>query len=183
MSDVVVLLSGGLDSTACLYFYREQRRSVSALFVDFGQPARERERWAAEAISLHTETPLVTARIDGIPEIAGRETPGRNTLLVSTALMVVPPETRSVALGIHAGTPYPDCTPDFVQRMNALLDLATDGRVVLAAPFVHWSKVDIWDFLESHSAPTELTWSCEYGRETPCGTCPTCLDLDAMNDR
>lgn len=40
--EVLVLLSGGIDSTACLDFYLQLGRPSCALFVDYGQPAAVR---------------------------------------------------------------------------------------------------------------------------------------------
>jgi 7-cyano-7-deazaguanine synthase in queuosine biosynthesis len=37
--EVLVLLSGGIDSAACLDFYKELGRPPCALFVDYGHPA------------------------------------------------------------------------------------------------------------------------------------------------
>jgi 3'-phosphoadenosine 5'-phosphosulfate sulfotransferase (PAPS reductase)/FAD synthetase len=46
-----VLLSGGIDSSACLQFLLDRRHDVYALFIDYGQAAAERERLAAGAIT------------------------------------------------------------------------------------------------------------------------------------
>jgi 7-cyano-7-deazaguanine synthase in queuosine biosynthesis len=40
---VLVLLSSGIDSAACLDFYIKEKRDVSAIFVDYGQKAKEQE--------------------------------------------------------------------------------------------------------------------------------------------
>ena len=53
-----VLLSGGIDSSACLQFLLDRRHDVSALFIDHGQAAAERERPAAGAIAKHFDLHL-----------------------------------------------------------------------------------------------------------------------------
>jgi len=35
---VLVLASGGIDSTACLFYYKELGHEIEALFVDYGHP-------------------------------------------------------------------------------------------------------------------------------------------------
>ena len=55
---VLVLLSGGIDSSACLVFYLTQGFSVSALFVDYGQVSKGREESAASAMCAHYGVPL-----------------------------------------------------------------------------------------------------------------------------
>ena len=43
----IVLLSGGIDSMACIHFYLNQGYSIEALFCDYGQPASVREMESA----------------------------------------------------------------------------------------------------------------------------------------
>ena len=38
---VRALVSGGIDSTACINFYKNLNFDVEAIFVDFGQPSRK----------------------------------------------------------------------------------------------------------------------------------------------
>jgi predicted subunit of tRNA(5-methylaminomethyl-2-thiouridylate) methyltransferase len=47
-----VLLSGGIDSTACAAFYLSQDFQVHAVFVDYGQVAARREADAAKAVAM-----------------------------------------------------------------------------------------------------------------------------------
>ena len=57
-SSCVVLLSGGIDSAACLDFYRRQHFDVSGFHVKYGQAAAHREEAAARAIADHYQIPL-----------------------------------------------------------------------------------------------------------------------------
>lgn len=45
--EALVLLSGGIDSAACVAFYRRLGNDVAAVFVDYGQPVREQEERSA----------------------------------------------------------------------------------------------------------------------------------------
>ena len=56
--DVLVLLSGGIDSAACAQFYKRQGYSVKTLFIDYGQQAALKEAEAALKISKHLALPL-----------------------------------------------------------------------------------------------------------------------------
>ena len=51
--NVIVLLSGGIDSMACVEFYLKQGYSVEGLFFDYGQPALKAESVAANRIATH----------------------------------------------------------------------------------------------------------------------------------
>ena len=47
----VVLLSGGMDSAACVDFFKRQRIPVRGLHITYGQPAGQQEAPAAKAIA------------------------------------------------------------------------------------------------------------------------------------
>ena len=61
----VVLVSGGLDSAACVDFYQQQRLAVSGLHVTYGQPAARHEAAAATAVAHHYGIPLTLIRLVG----------------------------------------------------------------------------------------------------------------------
>ena len=54
-----VLLSGGIDSTACVAFYLQQGFQVRGLFVDYGQAANAHEASAVDAVAHHYAIPLI----------------------------------------------------------------------------------------------------------------------------
>jgi 7-cyano-7-deazaguanine synthase len=84
------------------------------------------------------------------------------------------------ATGLHAGTAYGDCTSSFVALMQQVFDIYTDGICRVAAPFVEWTKKDIWDFCVEEQVPINLTYSCEVGGKVPCGLCLSCKDLEVL---
>src|SRR5687767_3324730 len=175
----IILLSGGLDSLACVAFHRNSGHDVSGLFVDYAQAARTKERTAVKRLSASLRLPLRTVDVQGVSVPRGF-IPGRNALLLSVALTLVPSEPCFVAIGIHAGTPYADCTETFVGRVQAIYDLYRSGTALVSAPFLAWSKLDIWRYLKSVGYPIEASYSCELGLKQPCGKCLTCADLDIL---
>lgn len=177
---VLVLLSGGIDSTACTHFYREQQHAVSALFVDYGQPAKLSERKSAQAIATHYGMPLQQLSVSGVTVPASGEITGRNALLLSAALMAIGKKAALITLGIHAGTRYFDCQPGFVRHWEELLSGYTDGRVQLGIPFLRWKKAAIWQYCTEQKVPVQLTWSCEASDTTPCGSCLSCKDKENL---
>jgi 7-cyano-7-deazaguanine synthase len=98
------------------------------------------------------------------------------------ALMERPRSATGIAIGIHAGTAYPDCSPLFVDRMQAVYDLYTSGRVKIVAPFLEWSKGEILAYACSSGVPLGLTYSCEAGSEPPCECCRSCLDRKLLDE-
>lgn len=172
-----VLLSGGLDSAAAAVFLLQQGYDVQALFVEYGQPALAAERIASKAVALSLDLRYETVAVQGIPAISGFLL-GRNGLFLMLGLARFPPGAASIAMGIHAGTPYPDCTEGFVREGQALLDLYTGGQARFIAPFVMWNKAQVVKYLVSTRPDIpRITFSCERAGETECGSCPSCLDL------
>jgi 7-cyano-7-deazaguanine synthase len=177
---VLVLLSGGLDSTSCLSYYKRRGNRVTALFVDYGHKASKRESAAAHTVAREQGIALASASVDGL-RIPGGAIPGRNALLLDVALMSFGRPSGIVALGIHAGTDYPDCSSAFVAKMQAVFDVYTGGRIRIDAPFLKWRKRDIYDFAIAQKLPIGLTYSCETGGKLPCGSCTSCKDIEALH--
>ncbi len=179
---VVVLLSGGLDSAACASFYHSRRYEATALFVEYGQGALEQERRAARRIADHYGIRLSVVQISGLGPFSDGFIPGRNALLATAALSHVHARSTLVALGIHAGTSYADCSQAFVDAMQRLFDIYTGGRVRMACPFLEWTKAQLGVFCREAEVPVGMTYSCEAGGDPPCGVCLSCKDREALRE-
>jgi 7-cyano-7-deazaguanine synthase len=177
---VTVLLSGGIDSSGCVNFYLRQRLAVSPLFVDYGQPASRAEFSSARAICLYYRLPLKTITVKGLAIPDCGEIPGRNLFLIGTALTVAGYKSNLIALGIHRGTRYFDCNRVFTKLCQRLLDGYSDGRVLIAAPFLRMSKTEVWEYCKRSCVPLHLTWSCEARNVRPCGKCLSCKDKEFL---
>jgi 7-cyano-7-deazaguanine synthase len=173
---VLVLMSGGIDSACCVAFYRQAGHEVAGVFVDYAQPVSQQEEQSARAIAHHYTIPLHVVRCSGPGKEFKDEIAGRNAFLIFAALLQSPHRTNLIALGIHAGTRYYDCSEHFVDHINALLSGYCNGQLVLAAPFLHWSKRTVYQFCVTNEIPVHLTWSCEVGPLEPCGKCTSCED-------
>jgi 7-cyano-7-deazaguanine synthase len=179
--NALVLLSGGVDSSCCVAFYRLLGYEVKGVFVDFGQPVNHTEEQSAKAIADHYGISLDIIRCSGPSAEFHGEISGRNAFLVFAALLYVPQLTGLLALGIHAGTAYYDCSEHFAKHLNDILSGYRGGEAVLATPFLKWTKQEIYDFSIDHRVPIPLTWSCEVGPSKPCGRCLSCRDREHLN--
>lgn len=178
--EVLVLLSGGLDSYACLHFYRDAGRIPAALFVDYGQPAARDEEAAARSIASHLDVEIRLARWQyKKPKNTGLIR-GRNAFLLTAALMECLPEISIVAIGVHDGTEYPDCSPTFIDKMQIIYDLYTGESVQVAAPFLTWGKNEVHAYSTENRLELGLAYSCEAGGIPPCGECLSCRDSEAL---
>ena len=181
-SEILVLLSGGLDSAACLKFYLDLGRPTSALFIDYEQAAAEREYIASKAIANHFNIELLNVSFNGLTNKKQGLINARNAFLLSAALMESPNNISTIALGVHSGTNYQDCSTDFILKMQMVYDLSATNPVHIAAPFIDWSKSDIWKYAINNDVPVNLTYSCELGLKSACGKCLSCLDMEALRE-
>jgi 7-cyano-7-deazaguanine synthase len=175
-ANVLVLASGGIDSTACIAFYISQSSPVEALFVDYGQLSAVKEEKAVNEISAHFGINLRVVRCP-IGKFGPGMVLGRNGFLLSTALVAGGIDFAVIAIGVHAGTSYVDCSPSFIVEMQKLFDLQTDGLVQIGTPFLDWEKPRIWQYCKTKAVPVDLTYSCEQGQAQPCDGCLSCRDL------
>lgn len=180
-NSVDVLVSGGIDSTALLAFYRSQRLSVRGLFVDFGQPAAREEARAAKTVCRHYEVPLSTMTVKCAATFSPGGILGRNAFLLFAAVRTCGTRTGMIAIGIHEGPPYYDCTEGFLKSIQTVVDGYAAGSIKVAAPFLKWGKQVIWEFCKKARVPVESTYSCEKGGVRPCGKCLSCKDREALD--
>jgi len=178
--EVMVLLSGGLDSSACVSFYINFGRPPLGLFIDYGQLAVDNELRSAKAVAEHYSIPFACLKWRGwLPKGEGL-IQARNLFLISAALMERPETISVIALGIHAGTRYPDSSEHFLGCMQSVCDTYENGKVKLAAPFLEWNKADIHAYCLQENIPVHLTYSCERGGSLPCGECLSCKDRQLL---
>lgn len=200
----VTLLSGGIDSTTCLYWALREGYKVSALTVDYGQ-LQGHELWCAEEIArslgirhefLRLDLPWKgSALLDRnirIPEdrspnemidIPSTYVPARNTFLVSLALSWAEAEDMdAIVIGAHIQdfSGYPDCRPDYFKSLETAATLGTKrGRegnpIRILTPLIDKTKADIIRLAIGLGVPLEKTWSCYRGGDTPCGKCDACI--------
>ena len=176
-SKVAILTSGGIDSTACIHFYLKNKSNPTAFFIDYNQPSRLKEWNAIKRISEFYKIPLKKYRwLESEKKRSGLIL-GRNAFFLTSLLMEINYKFNIVALGIHSGTNYIDCTEEFIQEMQNIYDIYTKGVISLGTPFINWCKADIWKYCLDNKIPIEKTYSCELGLKQPCGRCLSCKDL------
>ncbi|OPX61895.1 7-cyano-7-deazaguanine synthase [Methanoregula sp. PtaB.Bin085] len=179
-SRVLILISGGIDSTACIKYYQDLGFKVEGFFVDYGQKARLKECQSVEKIADYYKINSDTLTIHNTLNLSSGEIRGRNGFLIMAALLAKPDFSGLLSLGIHRGVPYYDCSKEFIKKMNGVVTEYSDGQIKIDTPFIDWDKKMIVSYCRDSGVPIHLTYSCETGDE-PCGKCLSCLDRSALN--
>lgn len=180
IKNVVVLLSGGIDSTACLDFYLEQSFNATCLFIDYGQPSRLNEYKAVKRICSYYKTSYQKISVKGNSPISKGYSRGRNLFLISIGFLNTKIKSGFIATGIHSATNYPDCSEGFISSCQDAIDIYEGGKIILGTPFLKWTKNDVWQYCLEKEVPIHLTYSCENGLRQPCGKCLSCKDLKRL---
>lgn len=209
----IVLLSGGLDSSTCLYWAKSKGYAAHALAVSYGQ-RHLREINAARAVAkaagaqlthVTLELPWLAtsslvnkkAKLPAIPlSRIGKEgipstyVPGRNLLFASLAASLADSlGAQAIVIGANAldYSGYPDCRPEFYKalRLAAVRGtrFADGGTLKIFTPLINLDKAGIARLARRLKVPLELTWSCYAGGKTPCGVCDSCKLRAAGFDR
>ena len=172
---VLLLSSGGVDSTALLDFYLQAKNEVECLHFQYGQTNALSEKDAFYKILDYYKVNGQAINLEPTPNKFSYEVSCRNALFVIAAASISIPPAR-IAIGIHKGTRYYDCSDLFVHDCQRILDGYFAGTIRLETPFIDFNKKEIFEYCKNFNVPIELTYSCLRQNYPPCGQCPACLD-------
>ena len=203
MRKALVILSGGQDSTTCLYWAIKKygKENVSAVGFDYGQ-RHKKELHCAEDICRDAginydiiNTPIInelSANALTRPEIEVEEkkpdgappntfVEGRNLLFISyAAIYAKTHEITDLITGVCETdfSGYPDCRDAFIKSLNVTLNLAMDYGFVIHTPLMWLDKAETWqmaDELGVMDIVYNKTLTCYNGIVGEgCGHCPAC---------
>lgn len=201
----VVLFSGGLDSTTCLYWAKSQFLDVTALSFRYGQ-RHSSELIASKKIAQylgvsHRIIDIDIAQLGGsalidlnmdVPDyqkdsktVPTTYVPARNTIFLSYALAASEVlGARFIVIGVSSVdySGYPDCRADYIEAFETMANLATVAgrngqKLSIIAPLQHLSKAQTLEL--------GLTLGVDYGQTVSCyradadgracGMCDSCI--------
>ena len=177
----MVLMSGGIDSSATVAACLRTGKIVSGMFIDYGQPAASSEWEAAQRVAKHYRIDIEKVRLGFNVRSSEGEFIGRNALFVLAAAATIEDSPLVIATGIHALSDYYDTTPLFVKHMQQILDGYSGGAITLSAPFIASTKSEVVSFAENERVPLHLTYSCESRNAPACGNCPSCRERSDLD--
>jgi len=202
-TQALVVLSGGQDSTTCLYWALDKFGSdaVEAITFDYGQRHRVELGCAARVAEFagvpHTVMPIdtfaalggnaLTDQNIGVQKDADIETdlpntfvPGRNIVFLTFAAAYawqrnIEHLVTGVAQTDYSG--YPDCRQETIEALQATIRLGMASNVVIHTPLMSLSKKETVLLARDLGAleVMALTHTCYEGRRPPCGECPACV--------
>lgn len=198
----LVLLSGGQDSTTCLFWAIDRfgLGAVSAISFDYGQRHRIElecaETIAANAGVVHCCLPIDTFKAlggDAITDPAvdvgnginvdtglpNTFVPGRNLIFLSYAAAYayrhgIDHLVTGVAQTDYSG--YPDCREQTIESLQETLRLGIESKLQIHAPLMHRSKKATVELARDLGVLDVMaqTHTCYNGKRPPCGECPAC---------
>ena len=205
MSKVVVLLSGGLDSTTVLAIAKSQGLECYALSFDYGQKQRS-ELKAAKTIATEfdvvehrimrvylddiggsalTDPNLQVPKFDQSNKIPVTYVPARNTIFLSFALAWAEVlGAQSIFIGVNSldYSGYPDCREEYIKAYETMANLATKRSVEgdkfqIHTPLINLSKAQIIQRGLALGVDYSATTTCYQANDKgeACGECDACV--------
>jgi 7-cyano-7-deazaguanine synthase len=102
--------------------------------------------------------------------------------MLLTAASIFSAKGGIFSIGIHSETPYYDCSQLFMVDIQRLFEGYFSGTIQVEAPFLEFTKKDIFEFCHLKQVPIEITFSCERRGDYPCGKCPSCKDRRMLDE-
>ena len=198
----LVVLSGGQDSTTCLYWAvnRFGRDNVSSVTFDYGQKHRieldcARDVAAAAGVTnvclpidtfaalggdaLTDASVAVSDATDAETDLPVTFVAGRNLIFLTfAAAYAYRHGARHLVTGVaqtdYSG--YPDCREETIAALQQAISLGMDREFTIHTPLMHRSKKETVELAVRLGAldAMALTHTCYNGRRPPCGDCQAC---------
>ncbi len=198
ITSAIVVLSGGQDSTTCLFWTIKNFDSVETVTFDYGQRHRIELEAAQKIAKLagvkNTILPIDTFGILGGNSLTGKEVvdessqegelpnsfvPGRNLIFLTfAAAFAYQREIKDLVTGVcqtdYSG--YPDCRQNTIEAIQLAINLGMESNVRIHTPLMWMTKSETVKFAGEVGALEALAWShtCYNGEVPPCGQCPAC---------
>jgi 7-cyano-7-deazaguanine synthase len=199
----IVVLSGGQDSTTCLYWAMNKfgKNDVESVTFDYGQRHRVELECAATIASRagvrNTLLPINTFGVlggtalteDAIDvksdlnpdsELPNTFVPGRNLIFLTyAAALAYQGGVRHLVTGVaqtdYSG--YPDCREETIIALAKTINLGMETDIRIHTPLMHLSKADTIRLAIDVGALEAMadTHTCYNGQRPPCGECPACV--------
>ena len=196
----LVILSGGQDSTTCLYWAKKRFdvKNIEAVTFDYGQ-RHKIEISCAQQIAESNDIPHHIIPINsfeslGQNSLTGNKSefddgqyrdlpktfvPGRNLIFLTFAASLAwQKKINHLVIGTsqtdYSG--YPDCRENTIEAMEKTLNLGLDYAIKIHTPLMHLSKSETVVLAAELGAMDAMayTHTCYKGEQPPCQQCEAC---------
>lgn len=190
---VVVLSSGGLDSSVMLAHYKHLGYDVYPMYIDYGNNniGEEMEKLLTVLSNLKIKNRLMHTNIDlgwsssvinkGSSGSDGLYVNMRNLVFIANAVSYAESiEASKVAVGfIDVPAPYQDASPSFLDDINNTV--INSCGIVVEAPLINLDKQGVYELGLKYNIALEDTISCNTPIDgKPCGICDDCKDIKGL---
>ena len=177
MEDVVLLYSGGADSTLLLKLAESMGKKVFAVMVDYGQLHKEELKFAKKYLDKYN-IPNMTIKVEGYnvnSALTGSGEKGlyngvdihnvcaRNSIFLSLAAGVSESKgIKEVWIGCNWEDRehlFPDCYQEYLFRLNTVFEVAFSYPIKVYAPLLGLQKYMVHDMLKFYQVDEKELYS------------------------
>lgn len=191
---VVVLASGGIDSSLMMYMFKKEGHEVFPLHINYGHLAERKEWESLTQICDYLSLSPFQMDISGFGKLPSGLTnssldiyrdaflPTRNlTFITLGSAYAYSIHADAVAIGLLTGPIFPDQTKEFIEKAQASISTALGRWIQILAPLIDLDKRDVIKLADKYNLP-KVTYYCHAGKEQPCGICISCKErIEAEN--
>ena len=188
MKKAIVLLSGGIDSAATLYYAKTQRYSPVCLSFDYGQRHKKEIsssrkiakaagcRWKLLKIELPWKGSSLLDKKMKLPKgiksrwsIPSTYVPARNIIFLSYAASyaeVIGAEKIFIGANQLDYSGYPDCRDAFIKAIEWTTNLGSDSDIEIHTPLMWLSKAETFELADKEDCldqVIEMSHTCYNG--------------------
>lgn len=202
---LIILYSGGLDSTTALYKFANQIELAVSFNYGSKHNKQEIKHAAKNCKKLGIKHKIIKLDLNKLGFISdllqsGGEIPNghyedqsmkktvvpfRNGIMLSIVAGIAESlNCNKILISNHAGDHaiYPDCRQNFIDSMNNAIKFGTYNEIEIFAPFTNITKRDIALIGKELNIDYSLSYSCYNGNKIHCGECGTCTERkEALN--
>lgn len=183
MFDAIVLLSGGQDSTTCLFWAKKRFDKIVALSFDFGQKNIKELDCAKKLCELiGIEHTIMDLKLMESLKSTENFISGRNLFFLSFAALIAKKQNiKDIVIGVSQqdNSGFSDCRDIFIKSVNVALNLGMDYSFNIHTPLINLNKKEIWKLAENLGIIDIIktnTVTCYNGiLGLGCGTCASCI--------
>ena len=197
-NNVVILHSGGQDSTTCLAWALKKFKKIHVVSFDYGQRHKTELKAARQIckklnlsheiiklpiIAQMTKNALtdksIKIRAGSKKQLPSTFVDGRNQIFLTVAAIYakqknIPNIVTGVCQTDYSG--YPDCRNEFIKSLQKTLRLAMEFPFQIHTPLMFLTKAETVKLMQKLGKLELLkyTITCYEGTKPACGKCPAC---------